>query len=386
MRNPLFLFIALCITWPSISQAQRADSLHNASIVIDTHNDVLISSIMEGKEIAGQVPSGHTDIPRFFEGGVNAQIFSIWCGDDYGKGTAYNFANEQIDSLLKIVAENPDKLQLATTKEGILKASEENKLAVLMGVEGGHMIENNLGYLQSLYDRGVRYLTLTWNNSTDWASSASDETNPNSQIKQKGLTDFGKDVIRYMNKIGMMIDLSHVGRQTFFDAIETTSKPVILSHSNVYAIAPVSRNLKDDQIRAVAKNGGVICINFYSGFLEEGYNQKVDSLYKATVSEKVRKKNVSGDNKFYQLSADAKEQVRPELSVVIDHIDYIVNLVGVDYVGLGGDFDGVESTAKGLDDVAAYPNITKALVERGYSDGDIQKILGLNVLRVLDAQ
>ncbi len=341
---------------------------------------------MEGKNIANHVPSGHTDIPRFFEGGVNAQIFSVWCGGDYGKGRAYNFANQQIDALTKIVAENPDKLQLATTKEDVLSAAKENKLAVLMGVEGGHMIEDDLSYLQNLYDRGVRYLTLTWNNSTDWASSASDETNPKSKIKHKGLTDFGREVVRYMNKIGMMVDLSHVGEQTFYDAIETTSKPVIVSHSNVYAIAPVPRNLKDEQIKAIAENDGVICINFYSGFLEEGYNRKVDSLYAVTVPEKEQKKNVKGDGKFDKLSAEAKEQVRPELSVVIDHIDYIVNLVGIDYVGLGGDFDGVESTAKGLDDVSAYPNITKALVERGYSDGDIQKILGLNVLRVLDAQ
>lgn len=386
MRNPFFLFVVMVIAWPLGSIAQRADSLHQASIVIDTHNDVLISSIMEGKNIANHVPSGHTDIPRFFEGGVNAQIFSVWCGGDYGKGRAYNFANQQIDALTKIVAENPDKLQLATTKEDVLFAAKENKLAVLMGVEGGHMIEDDLSYLQNLYDRGVRYLTLTWNNSTDWASSASDETNPKSKIKHKGLTDFGREVVRYMNKIGMMVDLSHVGEQTFYDAIETTSKPVIVSHSNVYAIAPVPRNLKDEQIKAIAENNGVICINFYSGFLEEGYNRKVDSLYAVTVPEKEQKKNVKGDGKFDKLSAEAKEQVRPELSVVIDHIDYIVNLVGIDYVGLGGDFDGVESTAKGLDDVSAYPNITKALVERGYSDGDIQKILGLNVLRVLDAQ
>lgn len=386
MRNPFFLFVVMVIAWPLGSIAQRADSLHQASIVIDTHNDVLISSIMEGKNIANHVPSGHTDIPRFFKGGVNAQIFSVWCGGDYGKGRAYNFANQQIDALTKIVAENPDKLQLATTKEDVLFAAKENKLAVLMGVEGGHMIEDDLSYLQNLYDRGVRYLTLTWNNSTDWASSASDETNPKSKIKHKGLTDFGREVVRYMNKIGMMVDLSHVGEQTFYDAIETTSKPVIVSHSNVYAIAPVPRNLKDEQIKAIAENDGVICINFYSGFLEEGYNRKVDSLYAVTVPEKEQKKNVKGDGKFDKLSAEAKEQVRPELSVVIDHIDYIVNLVGIDYVGLGGDFDGVESTAKGLDDVSAYPNITKALVERGYSDGDIQKILGLNVLRVLDAQ
>jgi len=376
----LFLLVS-----PFFGYGQKADSLHNASLVIDTHNDVLISSIMEGKDITKNVPGGHTDIPRLFKGGVNGQFFSVWCGPEYGKGKAFAYANRQIDSLMSIIHHNPDEMMLATSKADILKAAGQHKIAAFIGVEGGHMIEDNLTYVDSLYKRGVRYLTLTWNNSTKWATSASDENNPKLKLKHEGLSEFGKELVHHMNELGMMVDLSHVGRQTFFDAIEASSKPIIVSHSNAYTIAPVSRNLKDDQIRAVAKNGGVICVNFYSAFLDENFNKKRDQLFFSTVPEN-QQKGVKGDNRFYKLSAGAKEQLRPPLSKVIDNIDYIVNLIGVDYVGIGGDFDGVESTAKGLDDVSSYPAITKALIERGYNEKDIQKILGANVLRVLEAQ
>jgi len=383
MQNIYCLLFFLVI--PFSGYSQKADSLHKASLVIDAHNDVLISSIMEGKDITKEVAGGHTDIPRLFKGGVNGQFFSVWCGPEYGNGKAFAYANRQIDSLMSIIHHNPNEIILATSKADIQKATNQHKIAALIGVEGGHMIEDNLNNIDSLYKRGVRYLTLTWNNSTSWATSASDENNPELKLKHKGLNDFGKEVVRHMNKLGMMVDLSHVGRQTFFDAIETSSKPIIVSHSNVYTITPVSRNLKDDQIKAVAKNGGVICINFYSAFLDADFSKKRDQLFFSTVPEN-KQKGVKGDDRFYKLSAKAQEQLRPPLSKVIDHIDYIVNLIGIDYVGVGGDFDGVESTAKELDDVSSYPNLTKALLERGYNENDIQKILGANVLRVLEAQ
>lgn len=371
---------------PLFVMGQSADSLHRASIVIDAHNDVLISTIMEGRDISRPVAKGHTDLPRLAEGGVDAQFFSVWCGDDYGEGRAFSYANRQIDSLMRIINDHPDKLVLATTAEEIHQAAGDKKIAALIGVEGGHMIESNVGYLDSLYQRGARYLTLTWNNSTDWATSASDENNPKAGLKHKGLTDFGRAVVRRMNELGMMVDLAHVGRQTFFDAIETSSRPVIVSHSNAYAIAPVSRNLRDDQIKAVAANGGVICVNFYSAFLDAAYGRKRDKLYASTVPKNKQRKNLSGDGRFNLLSAESKEELRPPLSVLLDQIDYMVKLAGIDHVGLGGDFDGMESTVKGLDDVSDYPNITKALLDRGYSHVDIQKILGGNILRVLAAQ
>ncbi len=384
MRNSLLYFFIL-IT-PLVARGQSADSLHRASIVIDAHNDVLITTIMEGGDISRYVPKGHTDLPRLSEGGVDAQFFSVWCGDDYGKGRAFAYANRQIDSLMRIINDHPDKIALATTSADIHRAVKNNRIAALIGVEGGHMIESNMDYLDSLYKRGARYLTLTWNNSTDWATSATDENNPKANLKHKGLTEFGKRVIRRMNELGMMVDLAHVGRQTFFDAIETSSKPVIVSHSNAYSIAPVSRNLRDDQIQAVAKNGGVICVNFYSAFLDENYGNKRDKLYASTVPKKQQRDDLSGDGRFNALSTESKEKLRPPLSVLMDQIDYLVKVAGVDHVGLGGDFDGMESTVQGLDDVSDYPNITSALIDRGYSDGDIRKILGANVLRVLEAQ
>ena len=384
MRNSLLYIIILLM--PLAARGQSGDSLHRASIVIDAHNDVLISTIMEGKDISRPLTTGHTDLPRLLEGGVDAQFFSVWCGGDYGKGRAFAYANRQIDSLMRIINDHPDRLVLATTAGEIYQAVEDNKIAALIGVEGGHMIEDNIDYLDSLYKRGARYLTLTWNNSTDWATSASDETNPRASLKHKGLSEFGRKVVRRMNELGMMVDLAHVGRQTFFDAIEASSKPVIVSHSNAYAIAPVSRNLRDDQIKAVAANGGVICVNFYSAFLDASYGKKRDALYANTVPKEKKRKDLSADGRFNLLSPKSKEELRPPLWVLVDQIDYLVKIAGIDHVGLGGDFDGVESTVKNLDDVSDYPNITQALLDQGYSHGDVKKILGANVLRVLEAQ
>ena len=256
-----------------------------------------------------------------------------------------------------------------------------------MGVEGGHMIEDNLGYLDSFYKRGVRYMTLTWNNSTSWATSAKDETRTDTVLAHKGLTDFGKQVVRRMNELGMLVDLSHVGEQTFWDAIHTTTKPVLVSHSCVYALCPVFRNLKDDQIKAVGENGGVIDVNFYSGFVDSGYARRKEALlasHQRAVDSLKQLKWASYEieewvSKQYPAEADA---LRPPMSKLIDHIDYIVKLIGVDHVGLGSDFDGIESAPKPLDDVTTFPLITKALLERGYSRKDVEKILGGNFERI----
>jgi membrane dipeptidase len=261
----------------------------------------------------------------------------------------------------------------------------EKKIAAMIGVEGGHMIEDRIDYLDSLYKRGARYLTLTWNNSTSWASSAADENNPRSGLKHKGLTEKGKEIVRRMNELGMMVDLAHVGYQTYFDAIKTSTKPVLVSHSNAYAIAKVSRNLRDDQIKAITENGGVICVNFYSGFLDEKYRAKIDALYKKYVDPKGNDK-LSSDAKYTRIPSKGKQELRPPLETLIDHIDHMVQLAGIDHVGIGGDFDGMESTPIGLDDVSDYPNLTKALLKRGYKEPDIIKILGGNVLRVIQAQ
>jgi membrane dipeptidase len=252
-----------------------------------------------------------------------------------------------------------------------------------------------MAYLKRLYDRGVRYLTLTWNNSTNWATSARFETLPVAEQQKlrdtalpNGLTAFGKDVVREMNRLGMLIDVSHIGEQTFWDVMQTTTKPVIASHSSVYAFNPHFRNLRDDQIKAIGKNGGVIQVNFYSGFIDSNYARRKEAFLAAHAAERdsmkaLQKQGYEIDawlTKTYPLEADA---LRPPLSLLVDHIDYIVKLIGVNGVGLGSDFDGIESAPKELDDVTTYPLVTKALLERGYSKKDVKKILGGNFLRVL---
>ena len=259
----------------------------------------------------------------------------------------------------------------------------------MFGVEGGHMIEDDLNKLEALYDRGARYLTLTHNIAPSWATSAADETtNPN--LPHKGLTDFGRKVVQRMNQLGMLIDISHAGDQTFWDVINLSSKPIIASHSSVYNLVPHRRNLKDDQIKAIAKNGGVIQINFHPGFIDPSFETKETAFLKKYSAE-MDSLMKSGMQDYYAMDYLYKKYetetnpMRPPLSMLIDHIEYIIKLVGVDYVGLGSDFDGINLTPQQLDDVTTYPLITKALVEKGYSKKDMNKILGGNILRVLKA-
>lgn len=367
---------------------QSYKSLHKKAIVIDTHNDVLSSATMKGWNIENDLTGKtHSDLARFKKGGIDVQVFSIFCDERFGKDTAFKYANREIDSLYAIAGRNDDRMMMVSNPSQLQQAVKENKLACMMGVEGGHMMEENLSYLDSFYQRGVRYMTLTWNNSTSWATSAMDETTKKDSLPQKGLTTFGKQVVQRMNQLGMMVDLSHVGEQTFWDAINTTTKPVIVSHSCAYALCPVFRNLKDDQIKAVGKNGGVIDVNFYSGFIDSNFQQRARAFNREHRSEmdSLRKlKWVNYEIEEYLLARFPKEagSLQPPLSLLIDHIDYIVRLIGVDHVGLGSDFDGISSAPKELKDVTAMPLITKALLQRGYSKADVRKILGENFLRV----
>lgn len=385
MTLRLCCFFLLLSTLPSCIQSYQ--KLHRKALVADTHNDVLIS-ILEGKDIATDLTGQtHSDLQRFKQGGVDIQIFSVWSDERYGAGKGFLYAGRQIDSLYAITARHPEKMMIVRSPAELQQAVREKKLGVMMGLEGGHMIENNLSYLDTLYQRGVRYMTLTWNNSTSWASSAKDESAGSMPAGTVGLNTLGKDIVRRMNALGMLVDLSHVGEKTFWDAINLTTKPVIVSHSCVYALCPVPRNLKDEQIKAVGKNGGVIHLNFYSGFLDPGYNQKkaafmslhakeIDSLKSARVAE--FETDVYLAKKY---SAEVQE-LRAPLSLLLNHLDHIVQLIGVDGVGIGSDFDGIESPPLGLDDVSYLPNLTKALKERGYSNKDIKKILGENFVRI----
>jgi membrane dipeptidase len=375
----------------SIASAQSYQRIHAKSIVIDTHNDVLSTVTMRGLNIENDLTGqSHSDIARFRKGGIDIQVFSVFCDERFGKDTAYKYANIEIDSLYAIVGRNLDKMMIVTNPEELQQAVKQKKLGCMMGVEGGHMIEDNLKYLDALYKRGVRYMTLTWNNSTSWATSAFDETRKKDSLPHKGLTEFGKQVVKRMNELGMLVDLSHVGEQSFWDAITTTTKPVIASHSCVYNLCPVPRNLKDDQIRAIGKNGGVIHLNFYSGFVDSNYNKRKNAFLAQHKQEVDSLKILKWANYEIEEWAAKKypqetETFRPDLSQLLDHLDYIVKMIGVDHIRLGSDFDGIESAPKPLDDVTAFPLITKALMERGYSKKDINKILGGNFIRVFKA-
>lgn len=376
-----------------IVQSQQGRKLHDRAILVDTHNDCLTSLTLKGKDIATRLETGHSDLYRWKKGGLDVQFFSIWTDKTArNKEGFYRDAVEEIDSLHHIILRNPDRMTFATNYREVKKRAHKDKLVSLIGVEGGHMIENDIGKLESLYEKGMRYLTLTWNNSTSWASSAMDETLFPAKLSQKGLTDFGKQIVRRMNELGIIVDLSHVGEQTFYDAIAVTKKPVLLSHSSVWNICPVFRNVKDDQIRAVAKNGGVICINFYSGFISKKFDERQlflnreikDSMQRVFFADSGSDSSVM-KTKWKTYYDSAMNEVRPDLAQLVDHIDYIVKLVGDSYVGIGSDYDGVSSVPVGMEDVTTYPKITDELQRRGYSNRSIKKILGGNVLRVMKA-
>ena len=389
-------FLTALLIFSITGFAQRAKKIHFNSILIDTHNDIPTTAIDAGVSFDQSLKTKtHSDLQRMKEGGVDAQFFSIWC--DGNMKNPYAWANREIDTVLAWTNRNPASMVQAFTADDIIKAAKEKKLAVLLGVEGGHMIENDLNKLEALYKRGVRYMTITWNNSTPWATSALYEASPNPSEggalepeRKKGLTDFGKQIIIRMNELGMLVDLSHVGEQTFWDAIATTTKPVLVSHSCVYALCGHRRNLKDDQIKAVAKNGGVIHLNFYSGFIDPAFEARSDAftaIYKIEMDSMLK---VNPEPYFMQVYLfnkypDEVKSLRPPMSLLLDHLDYIVKMVGVDYVGMGSDFDGVNSLPAGLDGVEDFPKITEELIKRGYSKKDIRKILGGNFLRVFAA-
>jgi membrane dipeptidase len=378
----------LCLS-PQRVTAQSGSTLHRSAILVDTHNDFPSVSIEKGvaldQNLRGKT---HTDLSRLKSGGVDIQVFSIFCGPEQAK--PYAWANREIDSVQAWAARNPSKILLVNNSADLQQALQEKKLGAMLGVEGGHMIEDKLENLEALHKRGVRYMTLTWNNSPSWASSAWDEELHRDSLPHTGLNEFGRSVVRNMNDLGMIIDVSHVGEKTFWDAMAITTKPVIASHSCVKKICPHRRNLTDEQIKAIGKNGGVIHLNFYAGFLDSSFEKKRDAFLAAHQPEvdQLRAQNVQPDYATIMVLEkypEAMAQIVPPMSVLLDHLDYIVRLVGVDHVGLGSDFDGIEAPPRGLNGVEDFPKITDALSKRGYSRKAIKKILGGNFVRVMKA-
>lgn len=394
MRRITFLLFLPLI---SLSlNAQSYKKIHEEAIVTDSHNDIISTCIETGykfdSDLSGKT---HSDLQRMKKGGLDVQVFSIFCGGE--QKNPYDYANREIDSLYEWVRRNPNDMMIVTNAAELDEAVRAGKLASMMGVEGGHMIEDDLNKLDNLFNRGVRYMTLTWNNNNSWATSAEFESGSqkvNGKVdttsQKKGLSDFGVQVVKRMNELGMMIDVSHVGEQTFWDAIHTSTKPIIASHSNAYALCPVFRNLKDDQIIAIGKNGGVIDLNFYAGFLDSTFDRRMADLDKRRNAdrESMRKAGKSRAdirkeiNRKYKKEMDA---MRAPFHLLFDHMEYIIRLAGIDHVGLGGDLDGITVTPTELTDATKYPLITKELVRRGYSKEDIFKIMGGNFIRVFKA-
>ena len=373
------------------SGADDALAIHRRSIAIDMHADTVQFMLDEGTDINEKTTNLHLDAVRMKEGGLDAQFFSIWVEPQYfgsGGEKAIKRADEQIALVRALAEKHPETWTLAGVAEDIRHSAAEGKLAALMGLEGGYAIDEKLENVERYYRMGVRYMSPAWTISTSWAGSSGDDVG-----RTRGLNDFGRAIIREMNRLGMMVDVSHVSDKTFWDIIEASTKPVIATHSNARALVNVPRNLDDNQIRALAKKGGVVCVVFYPAFVEPGWDEKkrrVDAEIAPLVNEASRGVTTGPGS----LKRIARDRVRereylprmPPVTVarVVDHIDHITRLVGVDHVGIGSDFDGIQAVPRDLASVSDLPNLTAEFVRRGYSEADIAKILGGNILRVME--
>jgi membrane dipeptidase len=379
-----FLLVA-GLALSSVSVSEKARKLHFSSIVVDTHDDTT-QRFLDGKfDLGERTNTGSIDIPRMKEGGLDAIFFSIWIPSKVTGPEAVRRALQQIDAVLEQVSEHPREIVLATTAAEIREAKKKGQIAALMGVEGGHMINSDLAVLRKFAGLGVRYMTLTHSGNDEWADSSTDKAVHN------GLTDFGKDVVREMNRLGVMVDISHVSDKTFADALAISKAPMIASHSSCRAICDAPRNMTDEMMKALAAKGGVVQINYHVGFLSQEFRdaEKNDPKINADIGQEVNKR--CGDNEACQLLEGDKltrEAVaqgklpRVGYEKIIEHIDHAVKVAGADHVGLGSDFDGA-NMPYGMEDATKLPLITDALLKKGYSESDVRKILGENTLRVM---
>jgi membrane dipeptidase len=365
--------------------SERARQLHFSSIVIDTHDDTTQRFLDPAFDLGARNALGSIDIPRMKEGGLGAIFFSIWIPSKITGPEAVKRALSQIEAVHEQVRKHSSDLVLVTTAEGIREAHKEGKIAALIGVEGGHMIASDLGVLRRYASLGARYMTLTHSGNAEWADSST------AKPEHNGLSEFGKDVVREMNRLGMIVDVSHVSDKTFADVLEVSKAPVFASHSDCRAICDAPRNMTDDMIRALAAKGGVIQINYHVGFLSQEFRnaEKAHPEWDKAIALEVQKR--CGDRQGCQLIEGdrvTREYVlrgdlpRVEWTKIIEHIDHAVKIAGIDHVGLGSDFDGANMPF-GMEDASKLPRITNALLEKGYSESDVKKILGENTLRVM---
>ena len=398
MKISRFRFVVLACFLSALALAQdtpvsaKAKAIHDSAIVVDTHADTPQRFLDESFDIGSTDPNdiGHISLDKARAGNLGAEFFSIWVEPKTNQGHYAQHTMDLIDSVYQQAARHPDRMMMAFSVDDIERAHKQKKLAALMGIEGGHSIENDIHLLRDYYRLGVRYMTLSWSNTNEWADSSGD-INDASVQHHDGLTDFGKQVVLEMNRLGMLVDISHVADKTFWDTIATTKAPVIASHSSARALTNQPRNMTDDMLRAVAKNGGVVQVNFFNAFIDDDYRKADEAKMnerKAAVDDYIAKQRAAGKTVTY-LDSDRIEREwaakipRPPLKSLIDHIDHVAKVAGIDHVGLGSDFDGVSgATPKGIDPAADLPKITQALLDRGYSAEDIRKILGGNTLRV----
>ncbi len=360
----------------SDSISERARRLHFSSIVIDTHIDTT-PKLQTDWKFAEEHKEGHIDLPRMKKGGLNALFFSIYMSGTITGAKAVNDSIERIAAVHKLAEEMPNEIAVCTTAEQVRRARKQGKIAALMGMEGGHMINNSLAVLRMYAALGVRYLTLTHSVNTDWADSSTD------QAKHNGLTDFGKDVVRELNRLGVMVDVSHVADKTFWDALEVSRAPLIASHSSCRALSGHPRNMSDEMIKAMAAKGGVIQINYLDQYIDNDlyeYSKKAQPLMRELAQKYPGRENAA--KRREEVAKVYGPAPRARWEKIIEHIDHAVKLVGVDHVGLGSDFDGA-SMPEGMEDVTHLPQITEALLRKGYSQSDIRKILGENTLHLL---
>lgn len=384
MRTPRLLLLVIASLAGVMCSAQddlaRAKRIHAEAVGIDTHIDTANRILNEGVDIGRRLPDGHVDIPRLLEGGIRAPVFSLWVPTYFTGSEAVRRTLQLRDAMQRVFDAHPDRIEPATSAADVERITAAGKIAALLSLEGGHQIADDLAVLRVYHMLGIRSMTLTHFRNNHWADASTDRPAHN------GLTDFGRAVVREMNRLGMIIDVSHVSDKTFFDTLEVTTKPVIASHSSCRALTDIPRNMSDVQLKALARNGGVVGINFGSGFLNR---QSAKALEKAIASMARTEPDLRGRALDEFAAKDwirifrGRGEPQAALEDAVAHIDHAARVAGVDHVGIGSDYDGVTSVPVGLDDVSRMPALTAALLKRGYSEQDVRKILGGNALRVL---
>ncbi|HUQ49190.1 MAG TPA: membrane dipeptidase [Terriglobales bacterium] len=374
--------------------AKSPAAVHQSALIIDGHADTTGRLLDEDFDLANPPANddGHFDFNKAKKGNVGAQFFSIWVDPVKHKGQYAHKAFAQIDAVLMQAEKHPSKVTMAYSSADILKIYKQKKLAALIGVEGGHAIENDIRILRDFYRLGARYMTLTWSNTNEWADSSGD-INDEKVPHHNGLTQFGREIVREMNRLGMLVDISHVSDRAFYNTLTITRAPVIASHSSARALTDHSRNMTDDMLRAMKENGGVVMVNFYSTFIDDDFRKAYAAQAKERnaamkeVRERLKETDTITQTVEYEKASKewAAKIPRPPLKALIDHIDHIAKIAGIDHVGLGSDFDGVSSLPQEIDSAADLPKITAELMKRGYSAADMHKILGGNFMRVFRA-